>query len=149
MIARRFACANLLVSCFFTVVCLSSFLKAQERPPDSVMTKPVDLVGEWGGLHLAISVTTKGATLEFDCAHGQFDKPLPRNTRRFALRGTYVPEHGGPLLKGEVSNSQAALYTGTVTGNQMTIAVRLLDTDQQIGRFVVKRGEPARLFKCK
>jgi hypothetical protein len=149
MIARRFVRVHLLAYCFLTMVCLSSSFKAQERPSESVTAEPVDLAGKWGGLHLAMSVTTKGATLEFDCAHGQLDKLLPRNVRRFALRGTYVQEHGGPLRKGEVSNSQAALYTGAVKGNQMTISVRLLDTGQQIGTFVVTRGEPARLVKCK
>jgi hypothetical protein len=137
------------VYCFLAMACLSSSFKTQERPPASATARPINLVGEWGGLHLAMSVTTKGATLEFDCAHGRINKPLPRNVRRFSLRGIYIQEHGGPILKGEVSNSQAALYTSTVTGNQMTVAVRLLNTDQQIGTFVVKRGEPARLVKCK
>ena len=97
-----------------------------------------------------MSVTAKGATLEFDCAHGKIDQPIRRDARsRFAVRGTYEQEHGGAVRSGEVPNSQAALYTGTLTGNQMTVAVRLLDSDQQIGTFVVRRGEPARVFKCK
>jgi hypothetical protein len=147
-----------LLTCYHALACLTflasfnlhSVFEAQEKRPSQIKTAPADLAGDWGGLHLAMSVTGKGASLEFDCAHGQFDKPLRRDRRsRFAVRGTYVQEHGGPVRSGEVPNSQAALYTGTIKGTQMTIIVRLLDHDQQIGTFVVKRGEPARLFRCK
>ena len=99
---------------------------------------------------MAMSVTAKGATLEFDCAHGKVDMPIRPDARsRFAVRGTYVPEHGGAVRSGEVPNSQAALYTGLLTGNQMTVAVRLLAHNQEIGIFVLTRGEPARIVKCK
>lgn len=129
---------------------LHSVFEVQGKRPSEIKTEPADLAGDWGGLHLAMSVTRRGASLEFDCAHGQFDKPLRRDPRsRFAMRGTYIQEHGGPVRSGEVVNSQAALYTGTIKGTQMTIEVRLLDTDQQIGTFVVRRNQPARLFKCK
>lgn len=99
---------------------------------------------------MAISISTKEGSLEFDCAHGQFDKPLrPGWLGRFAVRGVYVEEHGGPIRMGEVPKSHEAFYTGRVKGNRMTITVKLLDTRQQIGTFVVKRGEPARLVKCR
>ena len=148
-IIQTFARTQPCGSCLAALLFLISTCWAQERPSNS-KTKQADLVGEWGGLHLAMSVTAKGATLEFDCAHGKVDKPMRLDARNvFAVRGTYVQEHGGPLRSGEVPNSQEALYTGTLTGNQMTIAVRLLDTGQQIGTFVLTRGEPARLVKCK
>ena len=148
-IGQAFARTQPCASCLAALLFLVSTCWTQDRPSNS-KTKQADLVGEWGGLHLAMSVTAKGATLEFDCAHGKVDMPMRRDARsRFALRGTYGQEHGGPVRSGEVPNSQRVLYTGTVKGNQMTIAVRLLDTDQQIGTFVLTRGEPARLVKCK
>ena len=99
---------------------------------------------------MAISVTAKAATLEFDCAHGQFDKPLrPDRLGRFAVRGVYVEEHGGPIRMGEVPKSHPASYTGRIKGNRMTLTVKLLDTHQQVGTFLLRRDHPARLFKCR
>jgi hypothetical protein len=119
-------------------------------PADSAQTQPADVLGGWGGLHLSMSVTSQGASVEFDCAHGQIAEPLRLDAQNgFAARGTYVQEHPGPVLSGAAPNSQAALYTGTITGMQMTIAVKLLDTNQEIGTFVVGRGQPPRLFKCR
>ncbi len=148
-ITQAFARTQPSASCLVAVILLISTCWTQERPSNS-KTKQVDLVGEWGGLHLAMSVTAKGATLEFDCAHGKVDMPMRVDARsRFAVRGTYVQEHGGAIRSGEVPNSQAALYTGTLTGNQMTIAVRLLAPNQEIGTFALTRGAPARVLKCK
>lgn len=142
---------HLLLWCFVPMVYLTCASKAQERPASkSAETKQTDFVGSWGGQHLAISVTAKEAHLEFDCAHGQFDKRLRRDRLgRFAVRGVYVEEHGGPILKGEVPKSYGALYAGRIKGNRMTITVKLLGTRQQVGTFVVRHGEPARLFKCR
>jgi hypothetical protein len=125
--------------------------EAQEQPaPKSPETEQLGLIGKWGGQHVVISVTAKGASLEFDCAHGQFDKPLrPDRLGRFAVRGVYIEEHGGPVRMGEVPKSHRASYTGRVKGNRMTITVKLLDTRQQVGTFVLTRGQPARLFKCR
>ncbi len=148
---RRFACGHLLLLCFVSIACLTSTSKAQEQPASkSAKTDQADLAGKWGGQHLAISITAKGASLEFDCAHGQFDKPMrPDRLGRFAVRGVYVEEHGGPILKGEVPRSHRASYTGRVKRTQMTITVKLLDTRQHVGTFVVTHGEPARVFKCR
>ncbi len=148
---RRLAFSHLLGCCFVSIVCLTCASKAQEeRASKSAQIKQADLVGSWGGQHLAISVTAKGASLVFDCAHGEFDKPLrPDRLGRFAVRGTYVEEHGGPILMGEVPKSHRASYMGTVKGNRMTITVKLSDSRRQIGQFVVRQGEPAQVFKCR
>ena len=148
---RRFGYGHLLLSCFASMVYLTCTSKAQERPTSkSAEIKQTDLLGKWGGQHLAISISAKGAEVEFDCAHGQFDKSLrPDRLGRFGVSGFYVEEHGGPIVKGEVPKSHGALYTGRVKGNRMAITVKLLDTHQQVGTFVVRRGEPARLFKCR
>lgn len=150
-VVRRFACGYLLLWCLVSMVYLTRASKAQEQPASkSAEPQQTNLVGKWGGQHLAASLSNKGASLEFDCAHGQFDKPLrPDRLGRFAVRGLFVEEHGGPILKGETPKSHGALYTGRVKGNRMTITVKLLDTRQQIGAFVVRQGDPARLFKCR
>jgi hypothetical protein len=125
--------------------------KAQEQPASKpAEIKQTNLLGSWGGQHLAISLTANRASLEFDCAHGQFDKPLrPDRLGRFTVRGLYIEEHGGPVRMGDVPKSHPAWYAGRIKANRMTITVKLLDTRQRIGTFVVSQGEPARLFKCR
>ena len=51
--------------------------------------------GEWGGLHINLSVTDSSATIEYDCANGEIDGPLTVDRRgRFDLKGTHSREHG-------------------------------------------------------
>src|SRR5664280_1463436 len=59
----------------------------------------------WGGNHVSLEITPQGATLEFDCAHGNISEPIKANAKgEFAARGTYTPERGGPI-------SRCLLYT--------------------------------------
>src|ERR1039457_6300078 len=52
----------------------------------------------WGGRDISMEVTPQGATLEFDCAHGNVLEPIEANAKgEFTARGTYTPEHGGPI----------------------------------------------------
>ena len=54
----------------------------------------------WGGRDISMEVTPQGATLEFDCAHGNVLEPIKANAKgEFAARGTYTPEHGGPIRR--------------------------------------------------
>jgi len=141
---------HMLACCSISLICLVGSSEASQRPADATQDKGADLSGDWGGLHLSLSVTEKETNLEFDCAHGRIDVPLRGNARnRFSVRGTYVQEHGGPVRLGEVPKSHPALYTGRIKGTHMTVAVRLLDTSQRIGAFTVTRDQRARVFKCK
>ena len=148
--AKHFADGRISACCLVSLLCLVGIPRAPQRSRDSTEANQVDVIGDWGGPHLAMSVTSNGASLEFDCAHGQFDEPLrPDRQGRFAVHGIYVAEHGGPTRKGETPKSRAAAYTGTIKVDQMTISAKLLDADQEIGTFVVRRDQPARLFKCR
>src|SRR5258707_9706377 len=68
--------------------------------------------GTWGAAHISVNVGESSATIDFDCAHGQIDGPLATDRRgRFALKGTYAPEHGGPGRNHEESAGQTARHT--------------------------------------
>src|SRR5436309_3568847 len=84
----------------------------------------MNVVGTWGGEHVVLDVSKNGAVLEFDCAHGQIDQPLILDKKgRFAARGTFTPEHGGPVRRDEVTPSSATRYSGQVKGDVMTLKV--------------------------
>jgi hypothetical protein len=108
-----------------------------------------DLVGEWGGEHIALTVTAAGAVLEYDCASGTIDEPLkPGANGRFEARGTFVPGKGGPVVEGEEPVRHPALHQGTTDGETMTLQVTRLDTGESVGTFLLALGAPARVFRC-
>src|SRR5437867_6345063 len=71
--------------------------------------------GVWGGEHLRLEVTATGGALEYDCATGTVDGRLVIDERgRFTGKGTYAPEHGGPVRRGDQSANARVLYSGVV-----------------------------------
>jgi hypothetical protein len=111
---------------------------------------PTELpLGGWGGEHVSLTVSTTGASLEFDCAHGTVDEaPLLDSQGQFNLRGMYVREHGGPIRDGEPEDSQPAVYFGQLEGSRVTISIRLTDEGTQLGPYAAQLGQQPRLFKC-
>jgi hypothetical protein len=104
--------------------------------------------GLWGGEHIRVDVGTKSATIEYDCAHGVIEGPLTVDTRgRFNLRGTHTPERGGPIRAGEQERSQPATYTGSISGDTMTLTLKLAGSEDET--FTLQKGKEAELFKCK
>src|ERR1051325_6023659 len=74
--------------------------------------------GVWGGEHISLEVTASGGNLDFDCAHGAItEKIVPGHDGRFAVKGTYAAEHGGPGRGGEDSRKRAT-YRGLIGGSQ-------------------------------
>ena len=106
--------------------------------------------GIWGGLHIGMEVGDKSASIEYDCAHGMISERLVVDSEgRFQARGTYVPEHGGPIRKGETAASHPANYSGNVRGKAMTLMVMLADSSESIGTFTLTQGSTGRVFKCR
>jgi hypothetical protein len=111
-------------------------------------TKPGEVVvGEFGGVHVGLALTETGGTIEYDCARGGlFSAVRPDASGRFDVSGTHVREHGGPTRVGEVPDSQPARYVGRFRGDRLTLQVFVgADT---LGTFELRRGEPARIFRC-
>jgi len=105
--------------------------------------------GIWGGEHLRVDVTSAGATLEFDCAHGAITEPLRLDTRgRFNAKGTFTPERGGPIRR-DGSPSSAARYSGVVKRNTLTLTIVLEPGTERIGVYTLTRGNEPLLTKCR
>lgn len=123
-----------------------------EDEPDSNLAKPSTWVrrGVWGGEHIGLTVRTKDAKLEYDCAHGTIDQPMKIDGRgRFSVSGTHTWESGGPDRGGRKPDVHPARYSGTVNGTKMVMTVTLKDTNKPVGTFTLAFGDAPDLFKCK
>lgn len=106
--------------------------------------------GEWGGEHVALSVTSTSVKVEFDCAHGTIEGPITLDANgRFEVKGTFVPERGGPEREGQQETGLPAKFSGTLKDGTLTVTVELTETKYSVGVYTMTRGGTARLFKCK
>ena len=105
------------------------------------------VIGRWGGVHAALTLTDAGGAIEYDCAHGGLGAPIrPDGEGRFEIDGVHVREHGGPVLVGEVPDSVPARYVGRISGDRMSL--RVLVGADTLGVFELRRDAEAQLFKC-
>ncbi len=102
--------------------------------------------GVWGGDHIALTVEVTSAHVELDCAHGNIPIRLP--DAAFTVAGTFVREHGGPILVDETLDSRPALYVASMSGGVMTLTIRLGDSGELVGTFTLTRGATGRIVKC-
>jgi len=104
----------------------------------------------WGGQHVSLEVTKTGAELEFDCATGSIREPLPVDkTGRFRLKGTFTQEHGGPVRKEEPPATREATYSGTIEDGTMRLRIEFGGDQESAPEYVLKRGQPGRVLKCR
>lgn len=105
-------------------------------------------VGAWGGEHIALQVTEKGATFDIDCAHGSIEELLLNDGGRFDSRGVYVRERGGPDRDGQQPDSHPARFMGWSDGQRMKLKITLTDSGQTIGEFDLTLGREPQMTKC-
>jgi hypothetical protein len=102
--------------------------------------------GPWAGEHIVVDVSETGASVEFDCAHGQITESITLDRRGdFDVVGTFTPEHGGPVGRDENVPPVAVRYSGHVEGDTMGLAVTR--DKERLGAFVLTRGSPPNLRK--
>ncbi len=105
----------------------------------------------WGGMHVSMTRTVLGATLEFDCAHGNLSQPITPNAKgEFSVPGTYTPEAGGPVQRDNLQGELPATYKGVVSGNTMTLEIVLNGQNRgALPTLTLTQGKTARLVKCR
>lgn len=116
--------------------------------------------GTWGGRHVRLDVGSRGARVEFDCAHGTLEGPVTLDRdNRFDVRGTFTRERGGPVrVPPDAADGQTppdegeetfpARYTGRLRGKSLSLTVTNLDTGEKVGTFSLGHGEQPVLTKC-
>ena len=108
---------------------------------------PRALAGSFGGNHVALELTSLGGTLSYDCAAGTIGPIVPDRAGHFAANGLHMPGHGGPVRVDEVPLRKAAHYSGTVSGDRITLA-GVLDDGTRLGPFLMVRGAQPMLMRC-
>ena len=109
-------------------------------------SKPVFLTGQWGGPGIEMLIEGGLANVQFDCASGTIDANLSA-AGPFSATGTYRPGQGGPVRVGQIFVSKRATYSGSVTEDQMALAVQVED-GTNVGPFTLTRGAPGQLNRC-
>ena len=130
------------------IVFLHLLFHGQTIGAQTIGVKTILANGTWGGTGLSVTVSSTGADVEFDCAHGRIEGTIHLGkTGSFDVKGIFAPEHGGPILRDEDAAAYAARYKGRVAGNTMTVTV--LQGTTKIGPFRIKRGARPILRKCR
>jgi hypothetical protein len=112
---------------------------------------PVDAVkaGQWGGQHIAMTVSTSGTDIEFDCGKATVSGAIDADQRgAFSANGTFVQERPGPTTP-EGPPKRPMRLSGTVKGDEMQVTIAFTDKDEDIGTFTLNFGGAARLIKCR
>ena len=106
--------------------------------------------GVWGGKGIQLTVTAKGAAIDYGCDSGTIDERLrPDSRKRFTARGTHVFGRGGPRQPGDsVPKPREARYEGVRKGDTLELTVLLPDLNRKLGKFTVQLGQRATLERC-
>ncbi len=115
--------------------------------PRKMQTIPT---GNWGGSSIRIDIEGNTATIEYDCANGTITGPLKIDrSGKFSLKGTHLREHPGPTRLNDERRGEPALFSGWTDGKKMTLTVKLINSNQEIGTFTLLHGQEGRIRKCR
>lgn len=134
----------------FSVAVLLAFASCgQASPPSQPETKSVP-AGAWGTARALLTVEAGGAHLELDCGYADVEGTLALDeTGRFDKMGTFVREHGGPVVRDEALDRHPARFSGSLSGRKLTLTVAPTDGIAGPGTFELTLGEEAQLVKCR
>jgi len=107
------------------------------------------VAGTWGGEHVRMEASEKGARFVFDCAEGTIDGPITLGSDgSFRAAGTLVRESHGPIRQGHEPRPEAATYSGSIQDDTMTLRVSLAASSQDVADYTLRRGEAGRVRRC-
>ena len=114
--------------------------------PPPVETGMTQVTGSWGGDHVSLVLTAETGELEFDCASAVIAGGLSVDgSGTFSADGRYS-SRGGPEQAGRPRPSAPARFSGSISGDRMTLLVRV--EQSEIGSFALRRGAEPVLFRC-
>jgi hypothetical protein len=108
---------------------------------------PTTLSGTWGGPGIGLVLEGGLGTVEYDCASGTIDQPIPIAEVPFSVSGTHRTGASGPIRTGQIFTSQRATYTGLAVKQDMTLNVKLED-GTELGPFKLTQGAPPQINRC-
>ncbi len=109
---------------------------------DNAQTRRI-VEGRWGGDDIQIEVVGGKTLIRLACADGQIDGLIRLDDDgRFSVTGTIAL---GPVVR----ESAEAIYEGQVVGDTLTVTIRLLDTDEELGTFAAVFDREVVLIQCR
>jgi hypothetical protein len=108
---------------------------------------PTTLSGSWGGQGIGLVLEGGLGTVEYDCASGTIDQPIPSAEVPFSVSGTHREGAPGPVRVGQIFRSQRATYTGLAVKQDLTLNVKLED-GTELGPFKLVQGAPPQINRC-
>jgi hypothetical protein len=107
------------------------------------------LTGQWGGQGISLQIEGTTATVTFDCAHGEISETMvPDGSGKFAVKGTFTKERGGPTREDDVNTGSPATYSGIVEGDSLQLTITLNATKEQMGNYTLMHGKAGRIRRC-
>jgi hypothetical protein len=138
--------------CVFSLLLLAVFQSGSCRSVEmATMSQEQRLVatGKWGGQNVQLDVTEEGAQLRFSCARGKIEQPLTLDAEgHFSAKGTFVAGAMGPTREDDPPRSRAAVYSGAVRDDHMTLTVTVVDSKEEGGTFELTQGKPGHIRRC-
>ena len=127
----------------FSMLLFTSGTPAQSAPV------PVP-AGVWGGNGIQLTVSAKGAVLDYGCDAGTISEPLISDASgKFLAYGTHSFGRGGPRqLRDSVPKPPRARYQGRWNGAAIRLTVSLPELGRTIGEFTLELGRRASLERC-
>lgn len=131
----------------FVVLVLISFFACQVGTESSGDLVPT---GVWGGKGIQLTVTEKGAVIDYGCDSGTIDGRLKTDARgRFVANGTHVFGTGGPRHPGDPGpKAHQARYEGLRSGDKLELTVALPELNRTLGTFTLRLGQRPTLERC-
>lgn len=114
-----------------------------------------EILGDWGGDGVLLTLTESGGTLDWGCQTAEIDGPVAPNERgRFKATGRVFPAAFGPAIYPvpESRKPRPVKYRGLVEGKRLRlILVRsgsLWPREQRRTRIELVKGRAVRLHRC-
>ena len=106
--------------------------------------------GVWGGKGIQLTVTAKGAAIDYGCDSGTIDGRLRTDSNgKFYAHGTHVFGQGGPRGPGGAApKPRQARYEGVRRGDKLELTVLLPELNRSVGKFNLQLGQRATLERC-
>jgi hypothetical protein len=105
--------------------------------------------GQWGGQGVSMQVGDTGATLEFDCARATITQSMALDANnKFAVKGFFARERGGPTRQDEQDKGKPATFTGSIEKQIMLLTIKEEGADEPVGTFELTYGKSGRIRRC-
>jgi hypothetical protein len=111
--------------------------------------KNSDTLGTWGGVGVKLNIAENNTDFEFDCATANLKSKLKATDNQILEQfGTYIYEHGGPILVDEKPDIHPARFSGKIINDSMFLSITILDQKRADIPLKLKQNSLGKVFKC-